>query len=160
MKRILSCAAILVVAGSYALAAENPPPDTHRQAAEEFIKVIGLEKTMLAGATAAIDAQVQANPAMAPYRDTVIAWAKKFMTWDAFGPKVVAMYAEAFTEPELRDLIAFYKTPTGRKSLATMPDLMRRGAMVGAEVARAHLPDLETMIEERKAEIDKEQPKQ
>jgi len=35
-----------------------------------------------------------------------------------------ALYARHFTAAELRDLLAFYRTPTGEKSLRVLPDLM------------------------------------
>jgi hypothetical protein len=35
-----------------------------------------------------------------------------------------AVYARNFTAPELRDIVAFYKTPTGAKALHTMPKVM------------------------------------
>jgi uncharacterized protein len=34
------------------------------------------------------------------------------------------IYAKHFTAPELRDMPAFYKTPTGQKSLKVMPQVM------------------------------------
>lgn len=34
------------------------------------------------------------------------------------------IYARHFTAPELRELIAFYKTPLGQKTLKTMPQIM------------------------------------
>lgn len=35
-----------------------------------------------------------------------------------------AIYAKHFTAAELRDMMAFYKTPTGQKSLKAMPQVM------------------------------------
>lgn len=35
-----------------------------------------------------------------------------------------AIYARHFTAPELRELIAFYRTPLGQKTLKTMPQIM------------------------------------
>jgi hypothetical protein len=35
------------------------------------------------------------------------------------------IYDKYFTEEELRDLVAFYKTPTGQKSIQVMPGIVR-----------------------------------
>ncbi len=35
-----------------------------------------------------------------------------------------AIYAKHFSAPELRDLLAFYKSPTGKKALQIMPTVM------------------------------------
>jgi tetratricopeptide (TPR) repeat protein len=42
-------------------------------------------------------------------------------------PRMIDIYVEAYTEQELRDLIAFYKTPIGKKTLEKTPLLMPQG---------------------------------
>ena len=157
MKYFLFCVFI-----SLQLAVPTPaldtPPNAHMQAASELVSIMELERTMMGGATAMVDAMLQQNAALIPYRGTLLKWAEKYLTWEQMGPKVAAMYADTFSEPELRELIAFYTTPTGKKVLATMPDLAKRGAMMGAEVAQAHQLELEQMIRERAKELDEAKP--
>jgi hypothetical protein len=54
-----------------------------------------------------------------------------------FGPLInegfIRIYAKYFTESEIADLIAFYSTPTGQKSIDVMGDLMRDGMQLGVE---------------------------
>ena len=47
-------------------------------------------------------------------------------------PPLAAAYAERFSAGELRDLLAFYQTPTGRRLIAEMPELMMQSMRVGA----------------------------
>jgi uncharacterized protein len=150
---ILTC--ILAVGICVPVAAADDPSETHKKAATELLELINLEESMMGGAAAMTDVMVQQNPTLRPYRDVLLKWTEKYMTWEAFGPKVIELYTESFTEPELRDLIAFYKTPTGQKALALMPELARRGAMLGAEVANEHQEDLQQMISERAAQLEK-----
>jgi len=157
MKRFLSISVALALLTMPALAADVPA-DTHTQAASKLISIIDLERTMMGGATAMVDAMQQQDAALVSYRDTILKWAQKYLTWEALGPKFVAIYAETFTEAELRELIAFYLTPTGKKVLATTPDLMKRGAMIGAEVAQTHTPELEQMIREHAKALEQQKP--
>lgn len=51
------------------------------------------------------------------------------------------LYDKFFTEPELQDLVAFYRTPTGRKSLQVMPELLaesmqKAGEILGPQISR------------------------
>ena len=46
---------------------------------------------------------------------------------------LIQIYSRYFTEQELVDLVAFYSTPTGRKTLDVMDDIMRDGMQMGAE---------------------------
>lgn len=47
--------------------------------------------------------------------------------WEAIRPQMTDLYLRTFTEAELRDLVAFYETPAGRKSLEKMPLLLQEG---------------------------------
>ena len=49
---------------------------------------------------------------------------------------MVELYARHFTDQEVRDLIDFYQTPTGRKTIAVMPTLMQESMEVGAAWGR------------------------
>jgi len=67
----------------------------------------------------------------------------------------VRIYAKYFSEKELEDLIAFYTTPTGKKSIELMPDLMREGM----EAAALELtPKIEQISAEVMAEQEKKRP--
>lgn len=56
--------------------------------------------------------------------------------WSAPGGMVersVAIYAKHYTHQEIKDLLAFYQTPTGKKSLSAFPVLMTES--IGASQA-------------------------
>jgi hypothetical protein len=157
MKRLM--VVIVLLLAFFPLGAWSAEPDSHRQAAEELLRMLGLEKSMQAGSNAMVDAQIQGNPALAPYRDVFQQWEGKYFTWDVLGPRMTDLYVQAFTEAELRDLIAFYKTPTGQKALAKMPALLQQGRQLTMEIAKQHKPELEQMIRARKEELEKAQKK-
>jgi len=154
MKHLILGLSLVMAFGMFVTAGEAPS-ETQKQAATELLKVMNLERTMMGGASAMADAMIEQNAAMGPYRDVLLKWAEKYMTWEAFGPRFVSLYTEKFTEAELRDITAFYKTSTGQKALALMPEMLRRGAMLGGEVANEHKQELEQMVRERAAELEK-----
>ena len=49
---------------------------------------------------------------------------KEFDMTQAVAELSVPIYDKHFTEPELRDLIAFYRSPVGQKVITKMPELM------------------------------------
>ena len=165
---LVACPPLLLALGtppssaSPAAAAAAPAPAARavtpgaRAAAEELLRLMNVEQVLRSSTESAFDAQVQAQPLMAPFRPTMQKWADKILTWAEFGPRLTQVYAEEFTEPELRQLIAFYQTPIGQKLASRTPLLTKRGAQVGAEVAEAHLPELEEMIKARAAELQQE----
>lgn len=121
---------------------------SHDQAVLEFLKVVGIERTMNASANAVVQGLIQVNPPLAPYREIIVQWANKHITWKAAAPEITKIYKDAFTELELRDVIAFYRTPSGQKVLLKLPEVMQQGAAVGAKLALAHTAELEKMLVE------------
>ena len=150
---LISLIAIFILAQHHAVA-DTSESAAREQAATELIDLMGLEEQMLGGATAMVDAMSSQSPELRQYRDVIIEWAESIMTWETFGPQLTQIYAEAFTENELRDLIAFYQTPTGQKTLSLMPELTQKGAQLGVTEAQAHIPRLQQMIQARKAELE------
>jgi len=45
----------------------------------------------------------------------------------------VPIYMRHFDEEELAELVAFYKSPIGRKMIERMPQVMQEGTQIGAE---------------------------
>jgi hypothetical protein len=131
---------------------------SHRAAAADLLRMMDIEKAMMVGVTTMADAQVAGNPTLAPYRDVILKWAGMFLTWDKVAPQLTELYAATFTESELRELTAFYKTPTGKKAMAEIPALMQKGAAIGTDLAKQHTPELERMIRERAEELAKSKP--
>ena len=54
----------------------------------------------------------------------------KEMSWDNLKDDYIAIYADTFTEDELKGLIAFYEGPLGQKLISKTPDLMKRSIEV------------------------------
>lgn len=63
-----------------------------------------------------------------------------------------ALYAKHFTADELKQLLAFYRTPIGRKSLDVMPALMREGMALSVARTPAFQRQLDQAFRSRLAE--------
>jgi len=56
------------------------------------------------------------------------------------------LYGKYFTEDELRDLITFYKTPTGKKTLSVLPQLLAESIQKTSEKIAPAVGQLVTEI--------------
>lgn len=64
------------------------------------------------------------------------------------------IYDKYFTEQDLKDLIAFYKTPTGQKSIEVMPDVLRESLEKTAELMNSKMTELiRQVLEEEKQRL-------
>jgi len=70
---------------------------------------------------------------------------------------LVALYTDAFSEAELKELLAFYQTPVGRKVLEQMPQLMAHSAQLTQERLQKAVPEVDRLLGEMTAEL---KPKQ
>jgi uncharacterized protein len=93
------------------------------------------------------------QPVMAPFRETMLAFMTKYAGWQAAAPSLQHLYAQQFTEAELRDMITFYRSPTGQKSVAKMAALQEEGAKMGEELVAAHKSELTAAIMLRAQQI-------
>jgi len=135
-------------------AQDTGPDDARVAAARELLQALDMRQVLESAMAASFDAQLKANPALEPYRDVMLQWARTYVTWEAFEPKLVELYAQSFTVDEVHDMIAFYSTPTGHKSLTMLPELMQKGGEIGAGIAAEHQAELAAMIEKRRVELE------
>jgi hypothetical protein len=135
----------LVAVGSSGAQAPTPTPGAVKAAAE-LMQVMHAEKSFRDAISASFDVQIQNNPAMAPYRGALQEFADKYVTWETMGPQLTATYAQAFTESELKDLIAFYKSATGQKLASQQATLAAKGQAIALSVIQAHQGELADLI--------------
>lgn len=149
---VLCSPLFLVLAG----AAQKPAPvSTHEQAARELFQMVGGNNLALAGAESMM-AMFREDPDMAPYEDVFRAWYQKVFADADLESEMVKLYMEKFSEKELREVAAFYRTPVGKKAIATLPELMGEGAQLGMKRAQAYAGELQEMLEKAREEHENE----
>ena len=60
--------------------------------------------------------------------------------------EIIDIYARHFTEDDVRDMIAFYETPIGKKTIEVMPRLMQEGMQAGQRWAAEMMPGVEERV--------------
>ena len=65
-----------------------------------------------------------------------------------FADRLAVIYANNFSVDELRDLIAFYQTPTGQKLVARQPVIARDSMAAGQQFGQTLVNDLKGEISE------------
>ncbi len=119
-----------------------PISPAHNAAVQELFGEMKLKTELQRLPDAKINSEISRNPGLAPFRDVMVNWLKKYLTWDAMAPQLTKLYAETFSEAELKEMAAFYKTPTGQKAMAKMPELTQRSAIICAQIGQAHSDEL------------------
>jgi hypothetical protein len=126
--RLTAVAAALAVSGPAAFAQQ--PSAASLQAAKEIVAVTGataLFNPLIAGVIEqAKNLFLQQNPALAKDLNEVSAKLRSDLAprFDELSNEVARIYAIHFTEPELKELLAFYKTSVGKKMVVEQPKLV------------------------------------
>ena len=128
---------------SQAVLADN----SARREAEILLNMMGMDAAMENSVEQMLNVQLQQNPAMAPYKQVMMEFFSKYMNYESLKPQMVELYIETFSAKELQRINAFYQTPTGRKTIEVMPQLMGKGAQIGAQKVQANIAELQQMIQ-------------
>lgn len=76
------------------------------------------------------------------------AFLRSEMGWEAMAPALIEVYRKVYTEQEVRGMLAFYRTPTGRSLIRKQPLVMQH-SMEAMQVRMKTLePAIRKLIEE------------
>lgn len=154
MKQCIMGLLVMVMFGATLWAVEPVKGDSRTTAAMELLVTMHMDKTMADSMEQMLQLQIQQNPAIAPYKEVMRKFLAKYMSWESLKNEFARIYAEEFTEQELRDMIAFYRTPTGAKAIAKMPALMAKGGQLGMQRVQQNMGELNEML---RAEQERQQ---
>ena len=149
MRMLLSYCLITVVLVLYAVVALGDE-QSHRKAAENLLLVMEVDKSLPKIVVQVVDTQVQQNPQLAPQREVLQRFLTKYLNWESVKEDTITAYTHEFTEPELKKLAEFYKTPVGKKASEKMPQLAFLAGQLGLRQAQAHQTELRQMLEDQK----------
>jgi hypothetical protein len=94
--------------------------------------------------------QMRAKGAPADLVEAIHAEARNFFqenfNWDTMRPKLAKLYADNYTEAELKEIIAFYQTPAGQKTIAKMPVLMQQSLAMSMADVQANMSEFQRRV--------------
>jgi len=62
--------------------------------------------------------------------------------------QIIELYARHFTEEELKQTMAFYQTPVGKKTIKLMPSLMQESMQMSQKAVKSKQFELQKMVHE------------
>jgi hypothetical protein len=75
------------------------------------------------------------------------------MNWDNIKSEMIDLYVNNFSENEIDDMLTFYKSPTGKKFVEKMPDIMKSSMEIGQKQSQIMIPKLNKLFEQMKTEM-------
>ena len=119
---------------------------SHRKAAETLLIVMEVDKSLPQITAQVVETQLQQNPQLAPQREVLLRFLTKYLNWESVKEDTITAYTHEFTEPELKKLTEFYKTPVGKKASEKLPQLAFIAGQLGLKKAQANQAELRQML--------------
>jgi hypothetical protein len=123
---------------------------SHRKAAETLLLVMEVDKSPPKLVAQVLEGQLHQNPQLVPHREAMQRFLTKYLNWESVKEDTITAYTQEFTEPELKQLAEFYKTPLGKKANEKMPKLAFVAGQIGLKRAQENQAELQQMIEEER----------
>ncbi len=131
--------------------------DESRAEAEKLLENLNMKEALALSIEQMLHLQIQQNPALIPYENVMLKFFSKYMSYESLKSQIIDIYAEVFTASELKDINDFYATPTGKKTLQKMPELMVRGGQIGVQRVQDNIQELQSMIQLEAERIENSQ---
>lgn len=120
----------------------------HLKISEAFLEVSGVK----AGFTNIVDDVIKSQSGQIPkdyqekFKQVMKTFMGKYYTYELLKSKFAKLYADEFSESELKDLIAFYSSPIGKKLAEKLPSLSLKGMEIGMNTVKEHQEELQEMM--------------
>ena len=145
MKRMVMLLGLLLTL--VVVQAQTPEKSKHYKAAEELLLTMNMEQAIAESLEQMLALQLRNNPNLQPAEATLKQFFNKYMSWEALREDYIQIYMEEFTEKELKDMMSFFKTDTGKKMAAKQTTLMMKGAQLGQNKVQEHMSELQEMLQ-------------
>ena len=145
---LYGCLLIVIVLHPFSTMGDE---QSHRKAAENLLSVMEVDKSPPKLVTQVLEGQLHQNPQLVPHRDTMQRFLTKYLHWESVKEDTITVYTQEFTEPELKQLTEFYKTPLGKKANEKMSRLAIVPGEIGLKRAQENQAELRQMIEEERS---------
>lgn len=158
MKRWVGSIAVLMVSGVIGVTAQE---SQRRALAEELLTVMKMQdaieksfemaKQMIPAQMekmAQEDGDTNAPADMSALTGKMMDMIAEEFSWNKLKTDYIALYAETFTEQELKDMVAFYKSPAGQAYINKQPELMKRSVELTQKLMIKVMPKVRAMAED------------
>lgn len=135
----------------------NADTTSHRKAAEEVLLLMKIDKIMAPAIKQIQQAQIRELQKL-DLPDEAIETSKKYLQqtvdilvnafqWEKWKEDLIDSYVGVYTEPELDELIEFYKSPLGQKMVEKTPRLTMETVQLSQKLMKRVSPDLKAITD-------------
>ena len=114
---------IFLTLGMLLVPAAKADPAAHRQLVARLLEVFRVAPMCAESLHAIVGEAVRTDPRLTGAEGELVAFLEETTGWEVIKPAVIELYMAKFTEGEMREIIRFYESPTGRKFAGASLDI-------------------------------------
>ncbi|WP_158825307.1 DUF2059 domain-containing protein [Mucilaginibacter lacusdianchii] len=143
LKLVVVCLFIMI--SHIAKSQTAPISATRLKAAEGLLDASGVGSQLTGMYGNIVDASSAQIPddKKVKFKEIMLNFLNKYMSYAAIKPDLAKMYAQEFSEEELKQITQFYLTPAGKKMNQKLALLQQKGMEIGQQKMQAHLPEFQ-----------------
>ena len=155
------CTAVALVCASGQVFADTA---SHNASAEAFLKMAHADKLgtpvymqvqqMFAQRFEQTKAPASKKTVLDTYQAKANTALDQAIGWDKLKPDMIKLYTDNFSEQELKDLVAFYQSPLGKKVLEKMPVVTQKSAQMTQQKLESAVPVVNKLLADMTKELD------
>ena len=121
-------------------------PETHRAAAMRVLEASGMRTSYSEMLEISLKSMLKVNPTLAQFEQAFRDFFAQYASFDAIAPDFADLYMKEFDELQLRQIEAFYRTPTGTLAVQKLASIMQAGGKIGEHKVQEHQKELMDML--------------
>jgi len=155
VRKLIALIAIGLVFGVFPVRAQE---QSRRALAEELMNVMNTQSLMernlesikqMIQAQAGQINQITGQPGVSSQTsEKMFELLSQYLSWDRIKEDFISVYAETYTEDEMKGIIAFYKSPDGQAFLKKQPQLMQRTMEISQKWVADIIPKIQELAKQ------------
>ena len=122
---------------------------SHRAAVGELFELTHMQQKIDESVDNVLALQLSQSPELREHETVVREFLERHIGWNSLEDALTGMYLEAFTEQEVNEMNAFYRSPTGRKVIERLPQLVQQRNQLASKRLQENIGELRYEIEAR-----------
>jgi hypothetical protein len=88
------------------------------------------------------------------YAVIMVSLMKSEMNWEKMKGPMTDLYLKHYSDKENQDMLAFYKSESGRSMIKKMPAVMKDSVLISQNIMKDFIPKMQALSDELKHEIE------
>lgn len=115
----------------------------------------GQMNQVLQGMGSQLGVKPEEEPILNAYMEKIAKAMQEEMSWKKMEGPMIDIYLKHYTEKEIQDMLAFYRSDTGRSMVEKMPAVMSDSMVVSQQMMQGFMPKIQVLSQELAADLKK-----